>query len=63
MPLTDWFVDSNPYYVELFFFLQAVVDQVNIEGYWRTKKDILIPSIKRVLEATTFREVNYKYND
>ena len=41
------------------FFLQAVVDQVNIEGYWRTKKDILIPGIKRVLEATTFKEVNY----
>jgi len=45
--------------------LQAVVDQVNIEGYWRTKKDILIPGIKQVLEARTFKEVNYnfKYND
>jgi len=38
-------------------FKPAVVDQVNIEGYWRTKKDILIPGIKRVLEATTFKEL------
>jgi len=38
-------------------FLQAVVQQVNIEGYWKTKKDILVPSIKRVLEATNFREL------
>ena len=43
--------------VLIYFLLQAVVEQVNIEGYWRTKKDILIPSIKRVLEAKTFREV------
>lgn len=54
----DWFGHCNTCYMELFF-LQAVVDQVNIEGYWRTKKDILIPGIKRVLEATTFKEVNY----
>lgn len=37
--------------------MKAGCDQVNIEGYWRTKKDILIPGIKRVLEATTFREL------
>jgi len=54
----DWFGHCNTYYMEILF-LQAVVDQVNIEGYWRTKKDILIPGIKRVLEATTFKEVNY----
>ena len=30
---------------------------VNVEGYWRTKKDILVPGIKRILEATTFQEV------
>lgn len=59
MHLSDWFVHCNMY-IKLFFFLQAVVEQVNIEGYWRTKKDILIPSIKRVLEATTFQEVNVR---
>ena len=31
--------------------------QINIEGYWRTKRDILIPGIKRLLKATTFSEV------
>ena len=38
-------------------FCQAVVQHVNVEGYWKTKKDILVPSIKGVLEATNFREV------
>ena len=33
------------------------MEQINIEGYWRTKRDILIPGIKRLLEATTFSEV------
>jgi len=35
----------------------AVVEHVNIEGYWKTKKDILVPSIKRVLDATSFQEL------
>lgn len=35
----------------------AVVQHVNVEGYWKTKKDILVPSIKGVLEATNFREL------
>ena len=34
-----------------------MVEHVNIEGYWKTKKDILVPSIKRVLDATSFQEV------
>ena len=33
------------------------MEQINIEGYWRTKRDILIPGIKRLLKATTFSEV------
>lgn len=35
----------------------ATVEQINIEGYWRTKRDILIPGIKRLLKATTFSEL------
>lgn len=51
--------------IKLIVFLyscQAFVEHVNIEGYWRTKKDILVPGIKRILEATNFREV-LKLND
>ncbi|KAM7430944.1 sorting and assembly machinery component 50 [Porites harrisoni] len=40
-----------------FLIRPAFVEHVNIEGYWRTKKDILVPGIKRILEATNFREL------
>ena len=54
MSLCDIF---NVFVCVKFLFLQAVVEQINIEGYWRTKRDILIPGIKRLLEASTFSEV------
>ena len=47
----------NCFVYMIFLFLQATVEQINIEGYWRTKRDILIPGIKRLLKATTFSEV------